>query len=78
MGHIETTMNKIMGAKQQILEVKLTDGHEAGIILRAVATEEYKKTEPTAPKVATFIDYLRSGWQLNMAVAIDYTASNGD
>ncbi len=42
MGHIETTMNKIMGAKQQILEVKLTDGLEAGVILRAVATEEYK------------------------------------
>lgn len=78
MGHIETTMNKIMGSKHQILEVKLTDGHEAGIILRAVATEEYKQTEPSAPKVVTFIDYLRSGWQLNMAVAIDYTASNGD
>jgi hypothetical protein len=26
----------------------------------------------------SFIDYLRSGWQINLCVAIDYTASNGE
>ena len=26
----------------------------------------------------TFIDYLRSGWQVGMTVAIDYTQSNGN
>lgn len=26
----------------------------------------------------TFVDYLRSGWQMGMAVAIDYTGSNND
>ena len=26
----------------------------------------------------TFIDYLRSGWQINLHVAIDFTASNGE
>lgn len=81
MGHIETTMNKIMGARSQILEVKLEDSHDAGIILRAVATEEFHNPEPSAPVVpkdATFTDYLRSGWQINLAVAIDYTASNGN
>lgn len=26
----------------------------------------------------TFVDYLRSGWGISLAVAIDYTASNGD
>lgn len=26
----------------------------------------------------TFIEYLRSGWQINLHVAIDFTASNGE
>jgi hypothetical protein len=26
----------------------------------------------------SFIDYLRSGWQINLHVAIDFTASNGE
>lgn len=26
----------------------------------------------------SFIEYLRSGWQINFTVAIDYTASNGE
>lgn len=25
-----------------------------------------------------FMDYLRSGWAINMSFAIDYTASNGE
>lgn len=25
----------------------------------------------------SFVDYLRSGWQINLTLAIDYTASNG-
>jgi hypothetical protein len=34
---------------------------------------EYRKLV-AAP---TFVDYLRSGWQLSFSVAIDFTASNG-
>lgn len=26
----------------------------------------------------SFLDYLRSGWQINLHVAIDFTASNGE
>ncbi len=26
----------------------------------------------------SFVDYLSSGWQINLHVAIDFTASNGD
>jgi hypothetical protein len=26
----------------------------------------------------TLVDYLRSGWQLSLAIAIDFTGSNGD
>ena len=29
-------------------------------------------------EVPSFVDILRSGYQLSMAVAIDFTASNGD
>lgn len=25
-----------------------------------------------------FMDYLRSGWAINMSLAIDFTASNGE
>jgi len=28
--------------------------------------------------VPTFVDYLRSGWQISLVCAIDYTGSNGD
>jgi len=26
----------------------------------------------------SFVDYLRSGWFINLSVAIDFTASNGE
>jgi hypothetical protein len=26
----------------------------------------------------SFVEYLRSGWQINVMVAIDYTGSNGE
>jgi len=29
-------------------------------------------------EVPTFPEYLRSGWEINLVVAIDFTASNGD
>lgn len=45
-------------------------------MIRAVTLQEYK--EEQAPKKITVLDYLRSGWQINLGVAIDYTASNGD
>ena len=37
-----------------------------------VTLKEYR--EPTTE--AKFMDYLRSGWQINLSVAIDYTLSN--
>lgn len=78
-------MSKIMGSHQQILEVKLAEGgKDAGIILRAVAKTELpgpgqpQPAKPQPPANPTFVDYLRSGWQMNLACAIDYTASNGE
>ena len=29
-------------------------------------------------EMPTFIDYLRSGWGISLAVAIDFTGSNGE
>lgn len=29
-------------------------------------------------EMPSFVDYLRSGWYINMSVAIDFTASNGE
>ena len=90
MGHFETTMGKIMGARSQMLEVKLEKGgKEAVLILRAVTKAEQELAQEkiievsnanvaSVPKEPTFLDYLRSGWQMNLALAIDYTASNGD
>lgn len=26
----------------------------------------------------SFVEYLRSGWYINMSVAVDFTASNGE
>jgi len=26
----------------------------------------------------TFVDYLRSGWQISVVAAVDYTGSNGE
>jgi hypothetical protein len=41
MGIFETTMGKIMGAPNQISEVKLSGGgKEAGIIIRALSLKE--------------------------------------
>ena len=32
----------------------------------------------TVVEKPSFVDYLRSGWFINMACAIDFTASNGE
>jgi hypothetical protein len=35
-------------------------------------------TEALVTSVPTFLDYVRSGWELNMVVGIDFTGSNGN
>jgi hypothetical protein len=48
------------------------------LILRAVTLVEHKDTQEAAPIEPTFLDYLQSGWQINLGVAIDYTLSNDE
>ena len=45
-------------------------GKETGMTL---IFKEFKKTEQPS-----FAEYLKSGWFINMSLAIDYTASNGE
>lgn len=85
MGRCETYLSKIMGAKQQVLELQLEDSHNAGIIICGKTLIEHDETqveeqkhEPKPPLNPTFTDYLRSGWQIAQVIAIDYTASNGE
>jgi hypothetical protein len=54
------------------------------VIIETKNQEEVKVPEivpvisPVQPKIEPqMIDYLRSGWQLNFVVAIDFTGSNG-
>lgn len=68
----ETTLGKIMGAKNQIVQGQLTNGGEISIWAEV---QNEIVAEPINPG---FKDYLRSGWQIQMFFAIDYTGSNGD
>lgn len=34
--------------------------------------------EEAPDNMPQFLDYLRSGWQFNMCVAVDFTSSNGE
>ena len=34
--------------------------------------------DTTISERPSFAEYLKGGWKINMSVAIDYTASNGD
>ena len=75
MGRIETSL-------RQLLEAKSTD---------EFPVFEHRKASKKAPKRAgsllvrsatvyrepTFLDYINGGWELNMVVGVDFTASNG-
>lgn len=45
MGRCETYLSKIMGAKQQVLELQLEDSHNAGIIICGKTLIEHDETQ---------------------------------
>jgi hypothetical protein len=45
---------------------------------RGNRTGTFKFDRFTVIERPSFVDYLRSGWFINMSVAIDFTASNGE
>lgn len=71
MGSGETTMSKVVNAKNKNFELVLQDCKGGKLCIHAVVTPK-KVSEPS------LMDYLTSGWHMNLSVAIDYTASNGD
>lgn len=66
-GHV---FNYFEGTANQILGDNRTLNGRAGTTLVFDRVELF--VQPS------FVDYLRSGWQLSLVAAIDYTASNGE
>jgi hypothetical protein len=62
------TLNEL-NQKRQIPLVGFNNNHNAG---------ELVVDNMNIIEKPTFVEYLRSGWQINLMVAIDYTGSNGD
>jgi len=54
--------------KPELTLLDLKDGLFAGVL----TFNDFRVIEN-----ANFVDYLRSGWQISLSVAIDFTASNG-
>lgn len=80
-------MGALCGAKAQTLSGELKvpnkDKVRGVITIRAVTCAEAEKNPGLKPNQQLypvsnpqFLDYLRGGWQISLAVAIDYTASN--
>lgn len=93
MGEVETTMQRLIDCKNEggdfDMEVAFTlrrDNEDVGNILVLQASVEGGQAQPAGPGRTIrgraphpeFLDYLTGGCQINLAVAIDFTASNGE
>jgi hypothetical protein len=67
-GEIITTVNKIKESRDKTFTLD-TKGGKANFL---------KFDQFNVHEMPNFTEYLRSGWGVNMALAIDFTASNGD
>ncbi len=66
-GETVTTVAQLLeGKKEHILTKKTARGGN-------LIVDQF-----TVIEMPNFMEYLRSGWCINLSVAIDYTASNGD
>lgn len=67
-GTARTTINSIVNGQK---EINLLDrrNRNGGLL----SLDQFMVIE-----MPNFMDYLRSGWAINMSFAIDFTASNGD
>lgn len=69
IGHIITTANQLMETRSHDIKKGVNSSSGTGKI-------EFKEFQMV--EVPSFVDYLRGGWQISLAVAIDFTASNGN
>ena len=68
LGSAQTNLNELLNAKSLPLRNNQTKANAGTMNVELIKFVE----KPS------FIDYLRSGWQINLHVAIDFTASNGE
>ena len=68
LGTCKTTVDQIIQKKEFELTNSLTRAAAGHMTIDSIKLVE----KPS------FIEYLRSGWQINLHVAIDFTASNGE
>ncbi|EAX98720.1 Copine family protein [Trichomonas vaginalis G3] len=69
IGSFSASLNRLMENQGQEFELKDTKNKSVGF---------FKFVTLQIGHRPTFLDYIRSGLQLNLITAIDYTASNGD
>ena len=67
-GSTIVTANQLLQTPNQVFELKNDLGQPAG----QLSLQRIELIEKPS-----FVDYLRSGWNINMSVAIDFTGSNG-
>ena len=63
-----TTLNEMIDKREYALHHAITNQAAGNFVIQQIVVTE----KPG------FLEYLRSGWQINLCVAIDYTASNGE
>jgi copine 5/8/9 len=67
-GSTIVTINQLLQTPNQVFELKNDLGQPAG---------ELNLQRIDLIEKPGFVDFLRSGWNINMSVAIDFTGSNG-
>lgn len=70
-GHLEITAKEL--DKKSKIERELINEKGKPKVAGTIEFEEFKIVEQPS-----FVDYLKAGWYINMSVAVDFTASNGD
>ena len=73
VGSVERSINQLMESQKTPIELSFTDKKK-----KKVKAGEIRFNSIQLIRKPTFCDYVRSGLQLNMITAIDYTASNRD
>ena len=68
-GSVIVTCAQLTSNSNHAFEIKDAQGTVSGSII-------FENVVYT--KKPSFVEYLRSGWHINMAVAIDFTGSNGE
>lgn len=78
VGTIQVLDATVHGAVPELKERAPTEGMQAPAQIPAQVKEKPTTVPSKPPRRPEFVDYLSGGCQISLAVAIDFTASNGD